>query len=113
MTSISGSTGTQDTSWIIDSGASSHMSGIREDFQNLEPIKNLEIILGDGHSVLTQEKGQVTVQCHNYNLILSEVYFVPQLTKRLISVKTLTEKGYLVNFQGTECWITNNLGTKL
>jgi hypothetical protein len=47
--------------WYIDSGASSHMSGVREHFTDLrDPEIKLEIVLGDDNIVRATGRGTVS-----------------------------------------------------
>jgi hypothetical protein len=49
--------------WYIDSGASSHMTGVREHFTDLRDLEvRMEIVLGDDSIVRIVGRGRVTFQ---------------------------------------------------
>jgi hypothetical protein len=77
--------------WYIDSGASSHMTGVREDFSDLRDTKfRMEISLGDDTLVRVVGIGTVTFQRDNMPPISFRAFlYVPGLKKNLISVSTL------------------------
>ena len=84
--------------WIVDSGASSHMSGTRSLFSELVPPPTAVIVrLADSHAVPAEGVGVVGP--------LRDVLFVPGLTANLISVSKLVSSGFSVVFEGSECRI--------
>jgi hypothetical protein len=46
--------------WYIDSGASCHMTGVREYFTDLTEIGNLEVVLGDDSVVKVVGSGTIS-----------------------------------------------------
>jgi len=77
------------TSWVIDSGASSHMTSKQELFSsNHNSSSSLEVMLANGSS--TQVVGLGTVSLRP-SLSLSSVLYVPQLPSNLLSVNQLTK----------------------
>jgi hypothetical protein len=93
--------------WYIDSGASSHMTGVREHFTDLrDPEVKMEIALGDDTIVRVVGRGTVTFQRDTMPPIsFRDVLYVPGLKKNLISVSTLQDRGLEVSFRGTEVLI--------
>ena len=62
-------------SWIIDSGASSHMSGTRNLFTRLSQLSDIQsVVIVDGRSCLIFGEGVVQVSSQ---LSLENVLFVP------------------------------------
>ena len=83
--------------WYVDSGASCHMTGQKRFFKDLqEGGLNIQIELGDdAHGV-----GTVSFQRESTKpLSFVDVLYVPGLTKNLISVSTLEDKGFQVKFR--------------
>ena len=80
--------------WIIDSGASHHMTGQLELLRNLQEIMECSVGLPDGkHTVATKE---VTIVL-NDALTLNKVLYVPNLKCNLLSVSQLVnESGCVV-----------------
>jgi hypothetical protein len=93
--------------WYIDSGASSHMSGVREHFTDLrDPEIRLEIVLGDDTVVRAVGRGTISFQRECMPpLVFRDVLFVPGLKKNLVSVSSLQDRGLEVSFRGTEVLI--------
>jgi uncharacterized membrane protein YgcG len=57
--------------WYIDSGASSHMTGIREHFSDLrDPFVRMDISLGDDRIVTVAGIGTGERTCHRYRLLM-------------------------------------------
>jgi hypothetical protein len=87
--------------WYIDSGASCHMTGVHEYFNNLKEYNaNFNIVLGDNSKYRPAGKGIVRFQRESGKpLSINDVLFVPGLTKNLIYVSALEDKGYEVTFR--------------
>jgi hypothetical protein len=93
--------------WYIDSGASSHMSGVREHFTDLtESGIKLEIVLGNNTIVRAAGRGTVSFQRElRPPMVFRDVLYVPGLKKNLISVSTIQDRGFEVSFRGDEVLI--------
>jgi hypothetical protein len=93
--------------WYIDSGASSHIIGIREHFSDLRDTEvRIDISLGDNRIVTVAGIGTVSFRRENLPPIsFTDVLFVPGMKKNLISVSTLQDRGFEVSFRGTEVLI--------
>ena len=102
---------TQSNDWIIDSGASRHMtfeySALHDykDFEAPEPV-----VLGDGHTVSAIGVGmfKVITQPHNSEIVfwMTDVLYVLKLNN-LFSVHAATSKGKTVSFIHKDCCIWN------
>ena len=104
--------------WIIDSGASSHMTWDKSCMSKyIELRKPEKITLGD--DFIVQAVGIGTVQlkvCVNgesKEAVLKNVLYVPALGANLFSVRVLTQKDCNVNFSGNFCEIVNKGGVIL
>jgi hypothetical protein len=93
--------------WYIDSGASSHITGIREHFSDLRDTEvRIDISLGDNRIVTVAGIDTVSFRRENLPPIsFTDVLFVPGMKKNLISVSTLQDRGFEVSFRGTEVLI--------
>ena len=112
-------------SWVIDSGATSHMCNNKNLFVELNPIPNAqEVTLGDGHKVEATAVGTVQLetllpdgQMENCQVI--HVLYVPQLSCNLLSVSKAIQTNNEVAFTKHGCEIRNNknkiiaMGTKV
>ena len=110
---IASKTGMDDDFWIIDSGASDHVTGKRELFTVYEPFTDPEkIILGNGSNMLAFGKGKIDVELDVYGKIqkgvMHDVLFVPDAKHNLLSLKQTTKKGitFSVVDNGTKCSFT-------
>lgn len=102
--------------WLIDSGATSHMTwdkSVLRDYHQFD--KPQRVGLGDGRPVNAEGYGSVKlITCLDNGTSgstqMSRVLYVPDLTTNLFSVKTVTEKGCKVEFEGTICRIWDKNG---
>ena len=103
-------------SWLVDSGASRHMTPHRNLFSSYTPFTSPEKVgIADGHTVNAVGKGnvQITVRVSRKVTRLSTMYdvlHVPDLKTNLFSVRSATEKGVIVQFGHTRCWLKNSKG---
>lgn len=96
-----------DGSWILDSGASAHMSSHREwfsEYRDLDIPVNLTI--GNGQTIQAVGTGKIHVKVFNGvdwgESFLSSVLFVPELgAHNLFSVGVVPDKGYSLKFDGS------------
>jgi hypothetical protein len=96
---LSSRTTTPDT-WYIDSGASRHMTSVREHLTDLTQCGDVEVVLGDDREVKVAGCGTVSFRRESLPpMTLTEVLYVPGLKKNLVSVSTIEEKGYEVLFR--------------
>jgi hypothetical protein len=94
-------TGTiEDDMWIIDSGASRHMTGDQSRLSNLNEKKtSYKVELGDKITYLVEGFGQASVKLKTCNNVyLSNVLYVPGLEKNLVSIFCLEDKGNIIAF---------------
>lgn len=94
---------TTDNSWLLDSGASRHMTFRHEWFTDIQPCEDQNVSIGNGTNC--KVKGQGTI--HIKRLIngkwldgtLEDVLYVPSLNKNLFSIGACTNKNYKVIFK--------------
>jgi hypothetical protein len=93
--------------WYIDSGASSHMIGVRDYFSNLkEEEMYLVTKMGNNAKCRAPSHGVVTFQRESEKpLMVRDVLYVLCMTKKLISVSALEDRGYVVSFQDGRVYI--------
>jgi hypothetical protein len=94
-------TGTiEDDMWIIDSGASRHMTGDQAKLSNLNEKKtSYKVELGDKSTYPVEGFGQASVKLKSGNNVhLSNVLYVPGLEKNLVSISCLEDKGNIIAF---------------
>ncbi|KAI9906146.1 hypothetical protein PsorP6_013784 [Peronosclerospora sorghi] len=93
--------------WLLDSGASSHMCPRKNEFAELEILKNpIKITVTNGSEVLDMGIGTVRVMLKIEKTIKIEgVLFFLDLDRRLLSIPALSRKGLQVLFTKTHCEI--------
>lgn len=85
------------THWILDTGATNHMTGQRDAFSELDTSVHGTVRFGDGSVIAIEGRGTILFKCKNgAHQVLAGVYYIPRLTARIISVGQLDEDGYKV-----------------
>ena len=99
------------TNWILDSGATCHMTPEVTDFipGSLEDTEKF-IEVADGHHVTAKQKGSVRIQMcddngKNFFATLYNVLLAPDLCDRLFSIITLMNAGHTCLFQKGFCTV--------
>ena len=78
--------------WLLDSGATKHMTPYKHLVLGLKE-KNLgKVIIGNGGELDVKGIGHVDLKCREMDVELSEVYWVPDLCRNLLSMTTITQK---------------------
>jgi hypothetical protein len=97
---LSGMVPTNDNTWLIDSGASRHMTGLKEHLTNfVEKETHLHVVLGEYARYNVRGVGTSTFQLDSdMQLQFKEVLYVPGMKRNLVSISALEDKGYKVTF---------------
>jgi hypothetical protein len=100
ISSLSSMVPTSNYVWLIDSGASIHMTRYREHLIYLvEKESCLHVVLGDDARYTMKGVGSTYLQLDSGTpLHLSDVLFVPGMRRNLVSILSLENKGYKVSF---------------
>jgi hypothetical protein len=90
---------TRDTkSWVLDTGATNHMSGARLAFAELNKVVRRTVSFGDGSVANIEGYSTVLFNCKNgEHRSFAGVYYIPRLTSNIISIGQLDEARYKVN----------------
>jgi len=82
-----------DNAWIIDSGTSQHMTPNRDWFETYEPSSG-KVLMENNHLRKVVDVGSVKIKFHDGKTRrLMGVRHIPDLSKNLISLGSLEEKG--------------------
>ena len=102
--------------WLVDSGASSHMTSNKKTLANFREFKKPEKVgLGDGHTVDAIGVGNVYIRMQlakgeSKEFVIHKVLHVPNLACNLFSVRAAASKGKSVKFIDDKYWIYNRAG---
>ncbi|XP_074369734.1 uncharacterized protein LOC141711225 [Apium graveolens] len=100
--------------WYLDNGASNHMTGHREKFNDLNEDVTGQVPFGDGSTVKIEGKGIIIFKCKNGDKhVLREVYFIPSLCNNITSLGQLSEDGNKVVLSGEHLWVYDERGMLL
>ncbi|KAJ4758369.1 Retroelement pol polyprotein-like [Rhynchospora pubera] len=92
--------------WIIDSGASHHMTGNYGCIDDICDIKPTIVSLPNGEQIVTKHEGNVVL---NEGLVLQKVLYVPSLDCNLISVNQLIKtSSCFITFTNEICVIQDH-----
>jgi len=89
--------------WIIDSGASRHLTAQRELLENYISIIPTLITIGNGKEINAIGQGKINIQTPCGISSLSGVLCVPDISCNLISVASIVDQGFQVEFSGRGC----------
>jgi hypothetical protein len=100
ISALLGTIPTSNNVWLIDSGASRHMTGYKENLTELvEKDSRLHVVLGDNARYDVKGTGTTSLQLDtSIPLHLSDVLFVPGMRRNLVSISALEDKSYKVAF---------------
>ena len=102
--------------WLVDSGATSHMSNNRNLFTQVRDLNPPETVtLGDGRNLEVKSVGTVSLDMilpdrSSRKCSLLKVLYVPKLAYNLVSVARATEAGKSVTFSKTGCEFSDDCG---
>ncbi|KAL7372232.1 hypothetical protein ABVT39_012552 [Epinephelus coioides] len=105
------------TEWLIDSGASKHMTCHKECLQDYQHFSEPQSVkLGDGRVVdalgLGNIKLRMTFKVSDVKTVtMYDVLYVPKLSENLFSVGAGTRKGNTVQFKESHCYIRGKDGS--
>jgi hypothetical protein len=92
---LSSELNTNKNTWIIDSGASRHIIGFRNQFEDLEGHSSEEVTIGDNSTYPVKGIGTCSIKLGSgVTLHLKDVLFVPGIKRNLISISGLADQGY-------------------
>ena len=93
--------------WVQDTGASSHNCSSLQDLANERRLRPNEVTLKleNGASVAAKAIGSTSIDLHDHILLLDNVLYVPNAFKNIISISSLTRKGYEFLFGRDVCKI--------
>jgi len=98
-------------SWIIDTGASNHMTGNLSNLRNLRVISPCSVGLLDENNIVATKEGSIIF---GSDFVLENVLYVPGLSCNLISVSQLiNHSNCTIQFTHNMCVIRDRTSRKL
>jgi hypothetical protein len=100
ISALSGMVPINDNTWLIDSGASRHMTGSRNHLiYFIEKETHLHVVLGDDVRYNVRGVGTSTFQLDSdMQLKLEKVLYVLGMKRNLVFISALEDKGYKITF---------------
>jgi len=97
------------TGWLIDSGATAHMTPHRNDlFEYKDLDSKIEVTIADGKKIRVVGTGSVRLTgIDGTRIKMVDVLYIPGLDRQLLSVSRLADRGMSVEFQQKSCTIWN------
>ena len=93
--------------WIVDSGATTHMSPHRGDFDTFETTLPKKVFMGDDSVLQAIGRGSILVDTKvggcTKRIRFKDVLYVPKLQSNLLSVSKIVEGGLNVQFGALGC----------
>ena len=81
-------------SWIVDSGCSFHICSHKDWFDTFEPSQG-SVTLGNNQMCSIRGIGDIKLRLRDQSIIkLTQVRFIPQIKRNLVSLGVLQSKGY-------------------
>jgi transposase InsO family protein len=101
--------------FILDSGATCHISPNHADFKRLSPIPPHPVKGLGSTCVYAIGMGDIELSLDtNHRVVLRNALFIPSSTVRLISVLSINrDDGYFCHFGSDNCWITDKDGATI
>lgn len=95
--------------WLVDSGASCHMSANNELFNDMNESPIQEVFIGNGDPIVVKGVGDVSLRISNLDTrktyTVRDTLYVPSLVDNLLSVSKMDQKGMTVKFEDSSCYV--------
>ncbi|KAI3427280.1 hypothetical protein D9Q98_007212 [Chlorella vulgaris] len=98
----------QPARWVLDTGASRHMTPDGSALMNKRPAPDITITFGNGGTGKAAAVGDVLLHAPEASFLLRDVLHIPEATENLISVRHATNNGLDFKFTSTACEIWRN-----
>ncbi|KAJ4973844.1 hypothetical protein NE237_007018 [Protea cynaroides] len=89
--------------WILDSGCSSHMTGDKKMFQQLQQYEGGIVKFGNNEGAKVTGKGSISI--NNGKVKLHDVFYVSGLKHNVFSISQICDRGHEVIFNKQGCEI--------
>jgi len=96
--------------WILDSGASAHMTGIKSLLKDYKEVAMTTVTVANGDILPAKGVGNISFKTEHGYVTFTGVLHVPGLDRNLISVPQLTSKGLAIRMLKDKCVISGKQG---
>jgi hypothetical protein len=104
--------GGDDARWILDSGATDHMTGVRAVFSEIDLRVHNTVRFGDGSVTNIEGRGTILIKCKTGgHKALTGVYYIPRLKANIVSLGQMEEAGYKIILESGFLKLWNHAGT--
>lgn len=101
------------TDWIIDSGASRHLTTQCELLRDYISIVPTSITIGNGKDITAIGQANISLHTATGTLALAAVLFVPDIGGNLISVSGIVDQGFPVEFTKTVSIVSQGMTARV
>lgn len=91
--------------WLVDSGASMHMTGRRDWMYNVTKPPVNAITVANKEPLSVDSIGCVNLKLARGNIQVKDVLYVPGLAANLLSVSSIVKSGYTITFNNKSCYV--------
>ncbi len=98
--------------WLIDSGATRHMTPLRNLFVRFSHCGG-EVEFGNQGELPVAGRGDIEIMMGGRSQKLKDVLYVPKMSANLLSIMALDRKGYSVTFGGQRVEIVNQRSNQI
>ena len=93
--------------WILDSGASQHLTGSKQSLMDLVPNNSVRVTIADGTELKATHVGKLEIEGIG---TVDNVFYTPGLETNMLSIGKLSENGYKIAFEKDKCSIRGRGG---
>ena len=109
LTASTSGSGRQAMRWVLDTGASRHITAEKSILMNARPLdEDITITFGNGGTGKAIATGEVMLHTADAAFHLQDVLLIPEATENLISVRHATKRGVEFLFRKDRCEIASN-----
>ena len=92
--------------WSIDSAASRHLTAHGTLLEYYTDISATAIPVGNGKDITVIGKGAITLRSTLGTVQLPHVLYLPEIKSNLISIASIVDQGFKMEFTGTGCTVS-------